>query len=138
MGAILAGIVVIALETVLVTITAVLGTLILLVVEISIGALLFDDLAILVTLGVATETVVTVDLTDVALTVDVTLFVRATEDSVDTEDEHGILELIAEVIDGVVFVDIVVAANACTVFELEDVAIATDCVLTELLLLLCC
>lgn len=138
MGAILAGIVVIALETVLVTITAVLGTLILLVVEISIGALLIDDLAILVTLGVATETVVTVDLTDVALTVDVTLFVRATEDSVDTEDEHGILELIAEVIDGVVFVDIVVAANACTVFELEDVAIATDCVLTELLLLLCC
>lgn len=131
MGAILAGVVVIALETVLVTITAVLGTLIVLVVEISIGALLLDDLAIPVTLGAATEAVAKVDLTDIALTVDVTFFVRATEDSVDTEDEHGILELIAELIDGVVFIDIVVAANACTVFELEDVAI-------ELLLLLCC
>lgn len=131
MGAILAGVVVIALETVLVTITAVLGTLIVLVVEISIGALLLDDLAIPVTLGAATEAVAKVDLTDVALTVDVTFFVRATEDSVDTEDEHGILELIAELIDGVVFIDIVVAANASTVFELEDVAI-------ELLLLLCC
>jgi hypothetical protein len=41
-GAIMAGVVVIALETVLVTITAVLGTLIVLVVEISIGALLFE------------------------------------------------------------------------------------------------
>lgn len=131
MGAILAGVVVIALETVLVTITAVLGTLIVLVVEISIGALLLDDLAIPVTLGAATEAVAKVDLTDVALTVDVTFFVRATEDSVDTEDEHGILEIIAELIDGVVFIDIVVAANASTVFELEDVAI-------ELLLLLCC
>lgn len=134
----MAGVVVIALETVLVTITAVLGTLIVLVVEISIGALLFDNLAIPATLGATTEAVATVDLTDVALTVDVTVFVRATEDSVDTEDEHGILELIVELIDGVVFVDIVVAANACTVFELEDVAIATDCILTELLLLLCC
>jgi hypothetical protein len=48
-------------------------TLIVLVVEISIGALLFDGLAIPATLGATTEAVATVDLTDVALTVDVTV-----------------------------------------------------------------